>query len=78
MKNDRMPVCSNCDVKERVCEVESGHGPDFCPTLYQEEAVKKAVEECEKPDIREFARQGSILEGECYANRGSIPMFCIR
>jgi uncharacterized metal-binding protein len=73
MKNERMPVCASCHVKEKVCEVESGHGPDFCPTLYQKEAVEKGVGEYEKPDIREFARQASIQEGECYANRGVDP-----
>jgi uncharacterized metal-binding protein len=73
MKNDQTPICSTCRVKDKICEAESGRGPDFCPTLNREEVVKRAIEEYQKPQIREFARQASIQEGECYANRGVDP-----
>jgi uncharacterized metal-binding protein len=35
--------------------------------------VRKAAVEYERPEIKEFARQASIQEGECYANRGVDP-----
>jgi len=73
MKNERLPLCSKCRVRERICRTETGRGPDFCPTLNREKAVSRAVEEYKKPEIREFARQANIQEGQCYANRGVDP-----
>ncbi len=35
--------------------------------------MRKAGVEYERPEIREFARQASIQEGECYAHRGTAP-----
>jgi len=73
MKNDQTPMCSKCRVKDKICRTETGRGPDFCPTLNRKEAVNRAVKEYQKPEIREFARQACIQEGECYANRGVDP-----
>jgi uncharacterized metal-binding protein len=68
-------ACANCriDRKKRICLVEGGKGPKYCPTLNRADAVKKASKEYQKPKIREFARQASIQEGECYANRDRRP-----
>jgi uncharacterized metal-binding protein len=68
-------ACANCriDRKERVCLVEGGRGPKYCPTLNRADAIKEASKEYRKPKIKEFARQASIQEGECYANRDRRP-----
>jgi uncharacterized metal-binding protein len=76
MKNNLSPICSKCNVSQKICKTESGRGPAYCPTLTREAIVKRANTEYDKPRIREFARQASLQEGECYANRGaaaSIP-----
>lgn len=73
MKKNLVPMCSKCNVNNKICETESGQGPASCPTLTREVVVKRAMKEYEEPEIREFARQASIQEGECYANRGVDP-----
>ena len=73
MKKNLAPMCSKCTVDTKICWTELGRGPDFCPTRTQEAVVRRANKEDEKPEIREFARQASIQEGECYANRGVDP-----
>jgi uncharacterized metal-binding protein len=68
-------ACANCriDRKERICLVEGGRGPKYCPTLNRAGTIKKAFKEYQKSKIKEFARQASIQEGECYANRDRRP-----
>ncbi|MBW2056505.1 MAG: DUF1847 domain-containing protein [Deltaproteobacteria bacterium] len=73
MNQDLLPTCSKCSVENRICESELGRGPAFCPTLNRHAVVERANREYEKPEIREFARQASIQEGECYINRGVDP-----
>lgn len=73
MKDRDMPTCSNCTVDVKICESESGRAPSFCPTLTREEVTRRSALEYKKPEIREFARQASIQEGECYADRGAGP-----
>jgi uncharacterized metal-binding protein len=67
--------CAYCqiDKQEKICLVEGGKGPKFCPTLKQKDTVAEAITEYEKEEIGEFARQASIQEGECYANREVKP-----
>jgi len=50
-----------------------GKGAKACPTLFQKELTRKALKEYRLSDIREFARQASIQEGECYAGREERP-----
>ncbi len=73
MKTNHSPLCSKCAVDNQICETESGQGPSFCPTLTRNDVVEQANKEYTKPEIREFARQASIQEGECYVNRGVDP-----
>jgi uncharacterized metal-binding protein len=40
--------------------------PDFCPMKVMPEVMNKALSEYEKPEVKEFARQASIQEFECY------------
>jgi uncharacterized metal-binding protein len=63
--------CARCpfDTKQRICQKEDGKSPPFCPTENYQGAIARALEEFNKPEILEFARQASIQEGEGYANR---------
>ena len=67
--------CSKCTTV--VCNSrESDKGPPYCPTLARSEVIKKALAEYDKPEVREFARQASIQEFECYRNlpEGRTPV----
>lgn len=59
--------CAKCD--KIVCGSEhSQEGPSNCPTRTKSEVINRALREYDKPEIREFARQASIQESECYMN----------
>jgi len=52
-----------------VCGSEQSQlGPSNCPTIIKSEVIEKALLEYDKPEIKEFARQASIQESECYMN----------
>lgn len=63
--------CAACPFKnaERLCMHIEGKHPDNCPTLNGQDVVAKALAEYDKPDIRAFAYQASVQEGEGYADR---------
>jgi len=65
--------CAQCSVIRKACRFEDGKGPATCPTQNKKEIIKKAAKIYEQPDVKEFARQASVQEGECYANRDSKP-----
>lgn len=67
---EKIPQCALCRVKDKICTREDGHGADGCPTLNLEPVIKESLSEYERPRIKKFARNASIQEGECYANRG--------
>ena len=69
------PACASCDrpLARRICFSEEGVGSRGCPTLAQKSLLKEANREYEQPEVREFARQASIQEAECYANRHERP-----
>ena len=73
MKEKRSPECAKCSVKDRLCRVEGGKAPDFCPTKNFKGTVNEVIKEYEKPEIKEFARMASIQESECYINRDIQP-----
>ena len=59
--------CAKCT--KVVCNSkEFLQGPPNCPTKTKAEVIKQAVLEYDKPEVREFARQASIQEFECYMN----------
>jgi len=66
---DKAPRCARCNVKDKICIQEDGHGPAFCPTIHFKDVIEESRKEYQRPEIREFARLASIQEGECYANR---------
>ena len=65
--------CVKCKIVDKICRRPDGHGPKFCPTLTKKEIIERALDEYDKPEIKEFARQASIQEGECYAYRDRKP-----
>ena len=75
MSNDVLSDCAHCPLPfdERVCGNPKGKGPRGCPTLNKRELVEEARKEYRKKDISEFARQASIQEAQCYANRDEKP-----
>jgi uncharacterized metal-binding protein len=59
--------CAKC--ARTVCDSKYYmDGPENCPTKTRAEVIKKAVREYDDPDTKEFARQASIQESECYMN----------
>lgn len=72
MTDSKRSGCGMCafPIADRLCRVEDGKAPPFCPTQNHPsltERSRKEYSECE--DIREFARQASIQEGEGYGQR---------
>jgi uncharacterized metal-binding protein len=68
-------ACASCTVArgERICITEKGQAGSGCPTLTRNDTVARANQEYAKGPVREFARQASIQEAECYANRHQRP-----
>ena len=59
-----------------VCNSQQfDQGPPNCPTKTKSEVIKRVVAEYDKPEVREFARQASIQEFECYMHlpEGKTP-----
>ncbi len=78
MKKDRkaiVPACAICDVDtpERICMTKEGKGGKGCPTLRDRQVLEAANREYEIPEVRDFARNASLQEAECYANRDQKP-----
>ena len=71
MKNDIN--CAKCPIINKACRVKGGEGPKWCPTLYHGEIIEKVLGRYDQPEIWEFARQASVQEGQCYANRDQTP-----
>lgn len=70
-KPKNLPQCAECDVRNKICINEDGHGPDFCPTINLAGVVKDSLKEYREAEIKKFAVYATIQEGECYANRGT-------
>ena len=59
--------CAKCS--KVVCSSKhSLEGPSNCPTTTRSEVIQRALREYDDPEVREFARQASIQESECYMN----------
>jgi uncharacterized metal-binding protein len=76
MERELYPMCARC--AKTVCspfikasEVPSiDSAPAFCPMKLMPEFIKEVSSEYDKPEVREFARQASLQEFECYE---SVP-----
>ncbi|MHB9097743.1 MAG: DUF1847 domain-containing protein [Syntrophales bacterium] len=69
--DQEIPGCARCpyEPQGRICQNEEGKAPPFCPTVNKEAVIARALEELKKPEIREFARQASVQEGEGYTDK---------
>jgi uncharacterized metal-binding protein len=69
------PGCASCHLPtfDRACVAEEGKSSKGCPTFSRKKVLEDANREYEASDVREFARQASIQEAECYANRHERP-----
>lgn len=74
-KEQISPSCAACEVKNfnRICEADEGSASRGCPTLTQKDVLQDANKEYEKPEVKHFARQASLQEAACYANRQVRP-----
>jgi len=52
---------------------KDGKGSKGCPTLTRKQVLTEANQEYDAPQTHEFARNASIQEAECYANRDQKP-----
>jgi len=75
MKKGNLSNCAKCGLnpQEKVCMNPKGKGGTGCPTLRKKKLADQAQKEYQLANIREFARQASIQEGECYAGRDKKP-----
>ena len=69
------PDCAACDLPtfDRACVAEAGKSSKGCPTFSRKRVLEEANKEYEAADVLEFARQASMQESECYANRHERP-----
>jgi uncharacterized metal-binding protein len=67
--------CASCQLPrdKRSCMTLEGAGSRGCPTLTGKDVLEEANQEYEVAAVREFARQASRQEAECYANRDQKP-----
>lgn len=67
--------CAHCLLApaDRICLGPEGKPSRGCPTLTEKKIVDEVFAVYALSDIREFARQASIQEGECYARRDQKP-----
>lgn len=74
-KISAMSRCARCGLEtpERICMATDGKGSKNCPTLLQKDTLADANREYKNAETYDFARQASIQEAECYANRGQQP-----
>jgi uncharacterized metal-binding protein len=64
---NKKPECAKCT--KVVCPGEHfAQGSSNCPTKTRRDAVQRALAEYDKLEVKEFARQASIQEFECYMN----------
>ena len=73
MSKPQFPLCAKCSI--HAChpqgplentQVDMESAPPFCPMKLDSDALEKASNEYRKESVREFARQASRQESECY------------
>jgi uncharacterized metal-binding protein len=69
------PGCASCNLPtfDRACVAEAGKSSKGCPTYSRKKVLEDSNKEYESAEVLEFARQASIQEAECYANRHERP-----
>jgi uncharacterized metal-binding protein len=72
MSKNNSPECAMCPVEAcnphiKVNEKpEINKTPNYCPMKNHPDLIKKTMDKYDKPEVKEFARQASIQEFECY------------
>lgn len=69
--------CAKCEVVEKICRLEKGKGPTWCPTKKEAKSLAEAIEKYDEPEVKEFARVASVQEGSCYIHRDARPFVMI-
>ena len=74
-KSKTVPACATCplDIPEMICMNSEGSSYKGCPSVTRKEVLEQANQVYEDPEIGLFAKQASIQEAECYANRHERP-----
>jgi len=69
------PDCAACDLPtfDRACVAEAGKSSKGCPTFSRKRVLEDANKEYDASEVLNFARQASIQEAACYANRDQRP-----
>jgi uncharacterized metal-binding protein len=69
------PACAACtnEMPDMICMHEGGSGQKGCPTLTRKDLLAQANREYKNQGTETFARQASIQEAACYANRHERP-----
>ncbi len=60
--------CAKCPYhwSKKLCYDPDGKNLPYCPTKHEQALLKKSLQEYQKPEIFEFAKQASIQEAEGY------------
>ena len=72
MPKGKKPVCAKCPntVCQPIIKVNETpqltEAPNFCPMINMADIMQRAMTEYDKPEVKEFARQASLQEFECY------------
>jgi uncharacterized metal-binding protein len=69
--------CTKCGVIEKICRLEKGKGPPWCPTKKESKSLREALKEYDDPELKEFARAASVQESACYTQRDMKPFVMI-
>lgn len=67
--------CALCKVAGKICRQPDGTYPAFCSTELYPGPLAEAAAAYREPATREFARQASIQEAECYIDRAAEPAY---
>lgn len=70
-KKNQAADCANCPLprNERLCLNPKGKAPRGCPSAGGKKILGEAKRRYDDSAVREFVRQASIQEGQCYAGR---------
>lgn len=70
-----LAACAACapPAFERACMRPGGKPSPGCPTLLEQELLAEANQRYQDPATGQFARQASLQEAACYANRHQRP-----
>ncbi|MBW1695761.1 MAG: DUF1847 domain-containing protein [Deltaproteobacteria bacterium] len=68
-ETEKIPRCAECKIEKTICRHEDGNGPVYCPTINFSDVVQASRLEYDRLEIRDFAVNATIQEGECYVNK---------